>query len=108
MFRTESYLTMGSLEIFKSLQVEFGHDIEFGVPAPAAIQTEAEYAYIQRRVLEPLSGLHGGPLIHPGSTNDRAGPQPALLGCLYVPQSASRSRRQRGHYERGGTEGYIL
>jgi hypothetical protein len=49
----ESYLTMGSLEIFKSLQVELGYDIEFRRSGSLqAIQTEAEYAYIQRRALE--------------------------------------------------------
>jgi glycine/D-amino acid oxidase-like deaminating enzyme len=47
----ESYLTMGSLEIFKSLQVELGYDIEFRRSGCLqAIQTETEYAYIQKQV----------------------------------------------------------
>ena len=45
----EAYLTMGSLEIFKTLQVDLGYDIEFRRSGSLqAIQTEAEYAYIQR------------------------------------------------------------
>jgi sarcosine oxidase, subunit beta len=39
----ESYLTMGSLEIFKSLPIELGYDIEFRRSGSLqAIQTEAE------------------------------------------------------------------
>jgi sarcosine oxidase, subunit beta len=49
----ESYLTMGSLEIFKSLQVELGYAIGFRRSGSLqAIQTEAEYTYIQKRVME--------------------------------------------------------
>ena len=106
----ESYLTMGSLEIFKSLQVELGYDIEFRRSGSLqAIQTEAEYAYIQKRAIGvALSRLHRGPLVHPGSANDRAGTQPGIVGMfIYAPQSASRSHegdtgiRKRGGAERG-------
>jgi sarcosine oxidase subunit beta len=48
----ESHLTMGSLEIFKNLQVELGYDIEFRRSGCLqAIQSAAEYAYIQGRVM---------------------------------------------------------
>lgn len=48
----QSYLTMGSLEIFKSLQLDLGYDIEFRQSgALQAIHNEAQYAYAQARVL---------------------------------------------------------
>jgi sarcosine oxidase subunit beta len=86
----ESYLTMGSLEIFKSLQVELGDDIEFRRSGSLqAIQTEAEYTYIQRRVLElrsqgytvDLLSIQEARMIEPGLS-------PALFGCLWMPLRA--------------------
>ncbi|MGH8058209.1 MAG: NAD(P)/FAD-dependent oxidoreductase, partial [Candidatus Entotheonellia bacterium] len=48
----ESYLTMGSLEIFKSLQLDLGYDIEFRQSGTLqAIHTEAQYAFTRDRVL---------------------------------------------------------
>ena len=48
----EAYLTMGSLEIFKSLQVDLGYDIEFRQSGSLqAIHTEAQYAFAHERVL---------------------------------------------------------
>jgi sarcosine oxidase subunit beta len=86
----ESYLTMGSLEMFKSLQVELGYDIEFRRSGSLqAIQTEAEYAYIQRRVLELRSQGYTVDLL---STQEarmiEPALSPALLGCLYMPLRA--------------------
>jgi glycine/D-amino acid oxidase-like deaminating enzyme len=86
----ESYLTMGSLEIFKSLQVEFRHDIEFRRSGSLqAIQTEAEYVYIQRRALELRSQGYTVDLL---STQEARMIEPALspelLGCLYMPLRA--------------------
>ena len=86
----ESYLTMGSLEIFKSLQVELGYDIEFRRSGSLqAIQTEAEYAYIQKRLLELRSQGYTVDLL---STQEarmiEPGLNPALLGCLYMPLRA--------------------
>ena len=48
----ESYLTMGSLQIFRSLQLELGYDIEFRASGGLqAIQTEEQYVYARDRVL---------------------------------------------------------
>ena len=48
----ESYLTMGSLQIFRSLQLELGYDIEFRASGGLqAVQTEEQYVYARDRVL---------------------------------------------------------
>ena len=48
----ESYLTMGSLQIFRSLQLELGHDIEFRASGGLqAIQTQEQYVYARDRAL---------------------------------------------------------
>ena len=48
----ESYLTMGSLQIFRSLQLELGHDIEFRASGGIqAIQTQEQYVYARDRAL---------------------------------------------------------
>src|SRR5262245_16495117 len=86
----EAHLTMGSLEIFKTMQVEFGYDIEFRRSGSLqAIQTEAEYAYIQK---------HVGALRSQGYTVDLLSTweaqtlepeiSPALLGCVHMPLRA--------------------
>jgi glycine/D-amino acid oxidase-like deaminating enzyme len=86
----EAHLTMGSLEIFKSLQVELGYDIEFRRSGSLqAIQTEAEYVYTQRRVLElrsqgytvDLLSSEEAQVIEPALS-------PALLGCVSMPLRA--------------------
>jgi sarcosine oxidase subunit beta len=92
----EAHLTMGSLEIFKTLQVEFGYDIEFRRSGCLqAIQTEAEYAYIQKQV---------GALRSQGYTVDLLSTweaqtlepeiSPALLGCFYMPLRAQADPRK--------------
>jgi glycine/D-amino acid oxidase-like deaminating enzyme len=86
----ESYLTMGSLEIFKSLQIELGYDIEFRRSGSLqAMQTEAEYAYIQERVIALRSQGYTVDLL---STREAQTLEPeigpALLGCLYMPLRA--------------------
>lgn len=48
----ESHLTMGSLQIFRSLQLELGYDIEFRASGGLqAIQTEEQYVYARDRTL---------------------------------------------------------
>ena len=48
----QAYLTMGSLQIFKRLQLELGYDIEFRASgALQAIQTQEQYDYTRDRVL---------------------------------------------------------
>ncbi len=52
----ESYLTMGSLQIFRSLQLDLGYDIEFRASGGLqAIQTEEQYVYARDRVLASKS-----------------------------------------------------
>ena len=47
----EAYLTMGSLQIFKRLQLDMGYDIEFRQSgALTAIQTDEEFEYARDRV----------------------------------------------------------
>ena len=49
----QEHLTMGSLNIFKRLQNELGHDLEFRQSGSfTAIHDEAQYAYAKDRVLE--------------------------------------------------------
>jgi sarcosine oxidase, subunit beta len=86
----ESHLTMGSLELFKNLQIELGHDIELRRSGSLqAIQTEAEYAYIQKRVTTLRSQ---GYIVDLLSTREaqtlEPAINPALLGCLYMPLRA--------------------
>ena len=48
----ESYLTMGSLQIFKSLQLDLGYDLEFRASgALQAIQTAEQFEYSRDNVL---------------------------------------------------------
>ena len=52
----ESYLTMGSLQIFRSLQLELGYDIEFRASGGLqAVQNEEQYVYARDRVLAQKS-----------------------------------------------------
>ena len=52
----ESYLTMGSLQIFRNLQLELGYDIEFRASGGLqAVQTEEQYVYARDRVLAQKS-----------------------------------------------------
>ena len=49
----QAYLTHGSLEIFKSFQIDRGYDIEFRQSGSiAAIQSEEQYDYALKEVLE--------------------------------------------------------
>ena len=47
----QAYLTMGSLEVFKSLQSDLGYDIEFRLTGGLqAIQTPGQYDFMRDRV----------------------------------------------------------
>ena len=47
----ESYLTMGSLDLFKKIQLDMGYDIEFRqCGGLEAVHTEAQMEYAERRV----------------------------------------------------------
>ncbi len=86
----EAHLTMGSLEIFQSLQLDVGYDIEFRQSGCLqAIHTEAQYAYSRDRVQHlqaqgqrvELLTIREARAIEPELN-------PALLGCMYMPLRA--------------------
>lgn len=86
----EAYLTMGSLEIFKTLQVDRGFDIEFRRSGSLqAIQTEAEYEYTQLRVATLRSQGYSVDLLTTGEAQTiEPSLSPRLLGCMYMPLRA--------------------
>ncbi len=86
-----STLSMGSLEVFKTLQLDLGHDLEFRQGGSLqAIQTEEEYAFAQQAVRELLARGHQVELL---DGRDARSIEPALgpriLGCLYYPHGGS-------------------
>jgi sarcosine oxidase subunit beta len=86
----QAYLTMGSLELFKSLQCDLGYDIEFRQSGSLQeIHTEAQYAFARDRMLELSSRGYRLELL---STREARSIEPeinpALLGCLYMPLRA--------------------
>jgi glycine/D-amino acid oxidase-like deaminating enzyme len=86
-----STLSMGSLEIFKTLQLDLGYDLEFRQSGSLqAIQTEEEYAFAQQEVRELLARGHQVDLLN---SRDARSIEPALgpriLGCLYYPHGGS-------------------
>ena len=83
----ESYLTMGSLQIFKSLQLDLGYDIEFRQSGGLqVIQTLGQHAYAQDRVRSLKSRGYTAELL---SINEaraiEPGLNPELLGAMYFP-----------------------
>jgi sarcosine oxidase subunit beta len=82
-----AYLTMGSLDIFKELQVDMGYDVEFRQSGTlTAIHTEAQYEFLEDRVLRQRSNGFDDELL--SMREARAiEPQlnPELLGCTYLP-----------------------
>ncbi len=86
----EAYLTMGSLEIFKTLQLDLGYDIEFRQSGTLqAIHTEAQYAFTHDRVQHLRAHGHSVELLTMREARSLE-PElnPALLGCLYMPWRA--------------------
>jgi sarcosine oxidase subunit beta len=86
-----STLSMGSLEIFKTLQLDLGYDLEFRQGGSLqAIQTEEEYAFARQEVRELLVRGHQVELL---DGRDARSIEPALnpriLGCLYYPHGGS-------------------
>ncbi|MCH8349268.1 MAG: FAD-binding oxidoreductase [Chloroflexi bacterium] len=83
----QAYLTMGSLEIFKSLQLDQGYDIEFRASGSLqAIHTEAQYEYARDRVLTLRSQGYSVELLTTRevlSMEPEANPR--LLGFTYFP-----------------------
>lgn len=96
----ESHLTMGSLQIFRNLQLELGYDIEFRASGGLqAIQTAEQYNYARDRVLSLKSRGYSAELL---SIAEARGIEPELgpelYGAMYFPwrgqadpQKATRS-----------------
>ncbi|MFQ6027659.1 MAG: NAD(P)/FAD-dependent oxidoreductase [Dehalococcoidia bacterium] len=91
-----SYLTMGSLEIFKSLQLDLNYDIEFRQSGCVeAIQTPEEYEYARAMVLRlkaagyslDLMTTREGRSLEPGINPD-------LPGLVYLPLRAQADPRK--------------
>jgi sarcosine oxidase subunit beta len=83
----EAYLTTGSLEIFKAMQLDLGYDIEFRASGTLqAIHTEAQYNFIRDHVLRQQSQGYDVELLtirEARSLEPEA--NPALLGFMYSP-----------------------
>ncbi len=82
-----STLSMGSLEILKTLQFDHGYDIEFRQSgALKAIQTEEQLDFLQKEVKDLNSRGYTFTII---TTQDARSIEPELgselLGCLYYP-----------------------
>ena len=86
----ESYLTMGSLQIFKRLQLEQGYDIEFRASgALQAIQTAEQYQYTRDNILSLKARGYTAELLT--AQEARAiEPElsPDLWGAMYMPLRA--------------------
>ncbi len=84
----QSYLTMGSLEIFKQLQIDIGYDMEFRLSGSlTGIHTEEQYEYAQDRMLSLKSNGYDSELLTPREAH-AIEPEVNLdlLGYLYTPR----------------------
>lgn len=62
----QSYLTMGSLEIFKDLQIDMGYDMEFRLSGSlSGIHTEEQYDYLEDRLRSQRAGGYEGEILSP-------------------------------------------
>ncbi len=83
-----SYLTAGSVEIFKRMQIDLGYDIEFRLSGTlTAIHTAAQYEYYQDQVTNDRAGGYEVELLSPREAR-AIEPEASgdLLGYLYRPQ----------------------
>ena len=83
----QSHLTMGSLEMFKRLQLDAGYDIEFRQSgALQGIQTEDQYEFSRDRVLELRAQGYSAELLTTRETRSiEPEVNPGLLGSVYSP-----------------------
>ncbi len=92
-----SYLTMGSLQLFKEIQLDLGCDIEFRQSGSlTAVHTAEQYEYMRGRVLEMRS--HGFEVELLTAREARAiEPEinPALPAYMYTPLRAQADPRFR-------------
>ena len=83
----ESHLTMGSLDMFKSLQLDMGYDIEFRqCGGLEAAQTDAQMEYAQKRVRILTDQGYTVELLGPRqAASIEPGVNPMLPGFIYAP-----------------------
>jgi sarcosine oxidase subunit beta len=82
-----SYLTMGSLEIFKQLQIDMGYDMEFRQSGGlTAIHTEEQADFLEARVRMLKAGGYDGELLTPREARAiEPDISTDLLGYMYLP-----------------------
>ena len=83
----ESYLTAGSFEIFKTLQLDMGYDIEFQASGSLqAVHTAQQWDYVQDRVLRLKSEGYNAELL---TTREARSIEPeaseSLAGFMFLP-----------------------
>ncbi|PKB83996.1 MAG: hypothetical protein BZY88_01075 [SAR202 cluster bacterium Io17-Chloro-G9] len=85
-----AHLTMGSLEIFRTLHLDMDYDIEFRqCGGLQAIQTEEQYDFARDRVLRQRSLGHDQELLTTREARGiEPGLDPALLGLVHTPLRA--------------------
>ena len=83
----ESHLTMGSLQIFKSMQLDMGRDIEFRQSgALTGIGTSEEYDYLLQRVLWLRSHGYSAEMLTPRQARAvEPEASPHMVGYMYSP-----------------------
>ena len=84
----QSYLRMGSLDIFKQLQNDLGYDMEFRLSGSVSgIHTEAQYERQQDQVLSQTSNGYDGEILSPREARSIE-PEVSLdlLGYVYLPR----------------------
>ncbi|MCE2502278.1 MAG: FAD-binding oxidoreductase [Dehalococcoidia bacterium] len=83
----ESHLTMGSLQIFRNLQLDLGYDIEFRASGGLqAVQPGAQYDYAKDRVLSLKSRGYSVELLDINAARSiEPELSPELAGALYFP-----------------------
>ena len=83
----ETYLTMGSLQIFKRLQLELGYDVEFRASGTLqAIQTTEQFGFARDQVMSLKSRGYSAELL---TTSEARSLEPELnpdlAGAIYLP-----------------------
>ncbi len=83
----QAYLTMGSLEEFKALQLDHGYDLEFRQSGTLqAIHTPQQYEYARDRMLRLTSQGYSMEMLSPREAMAlEPGANPDLPGYLYLP-----------------------
>lgn len=92
----EARLTMGSLQIFRHLQLDLGYDIEFRASGGLqAIQNAEQYAYARDRVLALKSRGYTAELLDINAARSiEPELNPKLAGALYFPRRGQADPRK--------------